>query len=136
MLCSSVCLGNHCNDQSARLLSTNQKNYLVKCLNSRPKTFWSVVSFMWPSIISFVSWKKKKSSWVCIWDWVVVRPQLKNAQCKFGYLMIFLLQEKPGKNAPGEIDVNLILITDWEIKQKKVMHYNAVFVMLIFENAI
>ena len=51
--------------------------------------------------------------------------------------MIFLLQEKPGKNAPGEIDVNLILITDWEIKQKKnVMHYNAVFVMLIFENAI
>ena len=56
--------------------------------------------------------KEKKSSWVCIWDWVVVRPQLKNAQCKFGYLMIFLLQEKPGKNAPGEIDVNLILITD------------------------
>ena len=32
--------------------------------------------------------------------------------------MIFLLQEKPGKNAPGEIDVNLILITDWEIKPK------------------
>ena len=51
--------------------------------------------------------------------------------------MIFLLQEKPGKNAPGEIDVNLILITDWEIKQKKCNALQCgICEMLIFENAI